>query len=67
MDKEDEKNKMRETKRPARSADQELEEAVGRVYQQYGPDLSEFVKEVQKDIQKRSASACSVEYKFLSL
>jgi len=45
-----------ESKKPARSTDQEIEEAVERIYRHYGSDLAAFVRDVQKDIQKRSAA-----------
>jgi hypothetical protein len=36
-------------------ADSEFEEAVDRVYQKYGSNLAEFVRDVQKELQKKSA------------
>jgi hypothetical protein len=41
--------------KPVHDPSKELEEAVARVYRQYGPDLSKFVRDVQRDIQKRAA------------
>ena len=49
-------NEMQEQEKPVNSPEKELEEAVDRVYRRYGPDLSNFVRDVQKDIQKRAAS-----------
>jgi hypothetical protein len=47
---------MQEQQKPTQTPEKELEEAVDRVFQHYGPDLSDFVRDVQKDIQKRAAS-----------
>ncbi len=38
-----------------KQADSEFEEAVDRVYRKYGSDLAEFVRDVQKDLQKKAA------------
>ena len=32
----------------------DFDEAVDRVYRKYGPDLAAFVRDVQKEIQKRA-------------
>lgn len=48
-----------------RQPDSELEEAIERVYRKYGPDLKEFVRDVQKDLQKRAASDCTYHRPFL--
>jgi hypothetical protein len=50
---------MQEQEKPVNSSEKELEEAVDRVYRRYGPDLSNFVRDVQRDIQKRAACAAS--------
>ncbi|MGA7218555.1 MAG: hypothetical protein WBX38_09580 [Candidatus Sulfotelmatobacter sp.] len=49
---------MNEQKKPIHDPNKELDEAVGRVYRHYGPDLSNFIRDVQKDIQKRAADGC---------
>ena len=46
-------------------ADSELEEAIERVYQKYGSDLREFVRDIQKDLQKRAAQDCTSGKPFL--
>jgi hypothetical protein len=38
-----------------KQVDSEFEEAVDRVYRKYGSDLAEFVRDVQKDLQKKAA------------
>jgi hypothetical protein len=32
----------------------DFDEAVDRVYQKYGPDLAAFVRDVQKEVQKKA-------------
>lgn len=61
------KEEMREQEKPIHSPETELEEAVDRVYRQYGPDLSNFVRDVQKDIQKRAAFSENCSQKRLSV
>jgi hypothetical protein len=55
MTDEKERTKMQEEEKATQTPEKELEEAVDRVFQRYGPDLSDFVRDVQRDIQKRVA------------
>ena len=54
-------NVQEQKKRPA-SSDSDFDDAVDRVYQKYGSDLGAFVRDVQKELQKKvdsnKRSAC---------
>jgi hypothetical protein len=58
-------NVQGQKKRPE-SADSEFDEAVDRVYQKYGSDLGAFVRDVQKELQKKvdgnKRSACGANF-----
>jgi hypothetical protein len=66
-DEKERRKEMQDQEKPIHSPETELEEAVDRVYRQYGPDLSNFVRDVQRDIQKRAAFSEGCSQKRLSV
>lgn len=65
---EDAKNpeNVNDQKKRPESSHSDFDEAVDRVYQKYGPDLGAFVRDVQKELQKKvdsnKRSACGINF-----
>ncbi len=64
-DNESKLNTTDERKKSIQPTDPDFDEAVDRVYQKYGSDLESFVRDVKKELQRKSegnrraAAACS--------
>jgi len=51
---ENEQSTSSQQKKVVNSSDSDFDEAVDRVYQKYGSDLAAFVRDVQKELQKKA-------------